>query len=102
MVKVAGKRFSTDEVVRAAQSMEGVDQAAAVTYERFGEIAVALFVVPAGGAALDEAELRAWLGRSLATFKIPRTVRALSDLPRLGSGKVDRPALRELCLTRRK
>ena len=102
VVKVAGKRFSTDEVVRAAQSMEGVDQAAAVTYERFGEIAVALFVVPAGGAALDEAELRAWLGRSLATFKIPRTVRALSDLPRLGSGKVDRPALRELCLTRRK
>lgn len=97
VVKVAGKRFSTDEVERAARVLAGVEQATAVTYERFGETALALFVAPAEGAELDEATMRVGLGWALAPFKIPRTVLVLEQLPRLASGKVDRQQLRELC-----
>jgi len=97
VIKVAGKRFSLDEVDRAARGLEGVEQAAAVTYERYGELAVGLFVVPGRGAQLSPETVRARLGQQLAPFKLPRTVRLLADLPRLPSGKVDRQQLRALC-----
>ena len=82
---------------RAARGLEGVEQAAAVTYERYGELAVGLFVVPGRGAQLSPETVRARLGQQLAPFKLPRTVRLLADLPRLPSGKVDRQQLRALC-----
>ena len=96
VIKVAGKRFSTNEVVGAATAAPGVDQAAAVTYQRYGEVAVALFVAARAGEELSIHELRADLGQRLAAFKLPRTIRVLPELPRLSTGKVDLRRLREL------
>ena len=94
VVKVAGKRFSVNEVVAAASAIQGVEQAAAVTYERYGEVAVALFVAPCPGEALEDEQLRQALARTLAAFKVPRTVRVLPELPRLSNGKVDLRSLK--------
>ena len=41
---------------------------------------VKAFVVPAPGAALDFAELRAWTGRRLSAFKVPRYWQAVEAL----------------------
>lgn len=95
IIKVAGKRFSTNEVAAAARALPGVDRVAVVTYQRFGENAVSLFVTTQDGAdPLTEQEIRRALAQTLALFKVPRSVHILEDLPRLSSGKVDSRALR--------
>lgn len=94
VVKVGGKRFSTDEVVRAAQACPGVGEAEAVAFERFGETAVALFATAPEGATLTAAGLRAALAEKLAGFKVPRAIEVLAEMPRLSNGKVDRMALK--------
>jgi len=96
IVKVGGKRFSSNEVVDLAQSLPAVEQGVAVVYERYGEGALALFVTMRSGGGPSESELRRLLHERLAPFKVPRTVRVLESLPLLANGKVDRQALRRL------
>jgi O-succinylbenzoic acid--CoA ligase len=96
IVKVGGKRFSTHEVVAAALAQPHVEQAVAVTFQRFDETAVALFVMPAAGAALAAPELRAALALRLAPFKLPRQINIVPELPLLANGKPDLGALRAL------
>jgi acyl-CoA synthetase (AMP-forming)/AMP-acid ligase II len=62
--------------------------------ERLGEVPVAI-VHAKNGHALGEDELRAFLDGRLAKFKIPeRIIFADTPLPRLGTGKIDRRALK--------
>jgi acyl-coenzyme A synthetase/AMP-(fatty) acid ligase len=48
------------------------------------------------GPRADGAELQAHVKATLSPHKYPRDVRFLAALPRTGSGKVDRRALRNL------
>lgn len=96
VVKVGGRRFSLAEVVQTAQSSPLVEQAHAITYARYGEAAVALFVVPQRGAALTAGDIRSFMTERLATFKVPRTIRVVDELPSRGIGKVDDAALKKL------
>jgi long-chain acyl-CoA synthetase len=62
--------------------------------ERLGEVPVAV-VLPKNGEELSEEQLQAFLGGRLARFKIPeRIIFADAALPRLGTGKIDRRALK--------
>ncbi|HVU30185.1 MAG TPA: class I adenylate-forming enzyme family protein [Sphingomicrobium sp.] len=62
--------------------------------ERLGEVPVAI-VHAKNGRSLDEDDLRSFLDGRLAKFKIPeRIIFADSPLPRLGTGKIDRRALK--------
>jgi malonyl-CoA/methylmalonyl-CoA synthetase len=94
LVKVGGKRFSSIEVERTLRAMPGVTDAAVVPFDRFGEQALAAFIV--AGAPLTEEAVRAFLGGKLAAFKLPRLVRFLPDLPRGALAKLDYAALRRL------
>ena len=98
VIKIGGKRFSADEIVIAVQSIAGVGEAAAIVYERFGENAVALFVTRATGSTvtLVAGDLRDALAARLAPFKVPRRIGVLDEMPRLGSGKIDRQRLSAL------
>ncbi|MBE3133141.1 MAG: long-chain fatty acid--CoA ligase [Acidobacteria bacterium] len=96
VVKVGGRRFSLAEVVQAALSLPPIDQAHAVPYDRYGELAVALFVVARQPPDLTPADVRAFLATRLAPFKVPRTIRVLDELPSRGIGKVDETALRRM------
>jgi acyl-coenzyme A synthetase/AMP-(fatty) acid ligase len=96
IVKVGGRRFSTSEIVRAALSHPAIEQAYAVTYGRYGEPAVALFVTVVPGAEATASGIRGHLTERVAPFKVPRTIRVLEELPTMGSGKVDAAALRSL------
>jgi len=95
-VKVGGRRFSTREIVLAALANPAVEQAHAVVYERFGESAVALFVVPRKNQSVTAPEVRSVLAGRLAPFKVPRTIQVLAGLPARGIGKIDEEALRAL------
>jgi len=96
VVKVGGRRFSTGEVVQTVLTEPAIQQAHAVVYERFGETAVALFVVGCKDVRLTAADVRRLLARRLAPFKVPRTIKVLAALPARGLGKVDEDALRSL------
>ena len=62
--------------------------------ERLGEVPVAVIYLK-HAATLDESELRRFLDGQLAKFKIPaRFVFSSEPLPRLGTGKFDRRALK--------
>jgi len=60
--------------------------------ERLGEVPVAVIHVKS---ALSEAELRRFLDGRIARFKMPeRIIFSVEPLPRLGTGKIDRRALK--------
>ena len=62
--------------------------------ERLGEVPVAVIHLKKGE-RLCEAELRAFLDGKLARFKMPeRIIFSAESLPRLGTGKIDRRALK--------
>ncbi|MNU02071.1 Long-chain-fatty-acid--CoA ligase [compost metagenome] len=58
-----------------------------------GELAKA-FVVLAQGQSVSEQELLEFCRTRLAAYKVPRLVAFVDDLPKTGSGKILRRALR--------
>jgi benzoate-CoA ligase family protein len=55
------------------------------------------FVAPAEGVSMDSgttAELQAFVKKKLVPYKYPRIVEYLSELPKTGTGKIDRQALK--------
>jgi acyl-CoA synthetase (AMP-forming)/AMP-acid ligase II len=60
-----------------------------------GEVPVA-FLELAPGEAVDPHALQDWAAERLAEYKMPKELRVIDALPRTGTGKVSRPALREL------
>lgn len=90
-----GENISTAEVEAEFYACEAVAEVCVfgVPDERLGEVPVA--IVQANGRGLSEEELRAFLDGRLAKFKIPERILFVdSPLPRLGTGKIDRRALK--------
>ena len=89
-----GENVYPGEVEAALAGCPGVASVAVVgvEHERWGEVGRA-FVVPETDAGLDAGDLDAWARERLAGYKVPRSFVFLDELPRLGSGKVDRSAL---------
>lgn len=102
MVLRGGENVYCSEVESAIYELDGVTEAAVfgVPDDRLGEI-VGAAIVLAPGRAMTEDQLRARLGRSLASFKLPERVWFLDDaLPRNASGKFMKRELRESLLGR--
>ncbi|SMO98613.1 Acyl-CoA synthetase (AMP-forming)/AMP-acid ligase II [Thalassovita litoralis] len=91
IINRGGEKISPLTVERAALRLPGVAEAVAfaVPHKTLGE-QVGLAV---SGAGLSEAAVLAHLAGELAEFERPRQVRIVAQMPRLGSGKVDRRAL---------
>ncbi len=103
---IAGR--AKDVIVRGGSNVHAVDVEAVlyahgdvaeaavfgVPHPVLGEDIVA-FVVPRPGRSVDPAELRAWCGERLSSYKVPREVRQVTALPRNATGKVVKDRLRE-------
>lgn len=99
MLKVGGENVDPMEVEGHLLRHPAVRQVAVVGYPdaRLTEVAVA-FVIPKDGAAITaEALIAACRGR-IASFKIPRHVFLVEDLPTTASGKIRKVDLREQAL----
>jgi fatty-acyl-CoA synthase len=96
MVKVGGENVDPTEVESYLSTLPGVRQAAVVGYPdaRLGEVAVA-FVQTAPGVMVVPDELIASCRGRIASFKIPRHVFVVDELPMTSSGKVQKTRLRE-------
>jgi acyl-CoA synthetase (AMP-forming)/AMP-acid ligase II len=91
-----GENISAAEVEAECYACPAVAESAVfgAADERLGEVPVAVIYVK-GGEQLDETQLRAFLNGRLARFKIPeRIIISPEPLPRLGTGKIDRRALK--------
>ena len=90
-----GENVFPGEVEAALVDCEGVAEAVVVgvAHEKWGEVGHA-FVQPRSGAFVTPDELLALLRAKLAHYKVPKTLELLAELPRVGSGKIDRSELK--------
>ena len=88
-LKVRGQRVELGEIEAAARSLPGVGEAAVEPVGSGSERRLVLFVEP------EVPDVRPGLTGLLPAAWVPDVVVALPALPRLPSGKLDRPALRE-------
>ena len=91
-----GENIATIEVEQAISAHEAVSEAAVVAapHERWGEIPVA-FVTTAGGREVEAEELQEFARERLAGFKVPKRIVFLDELPKTGTGKIQKYVLRE-------
>ncbi len=99
LLKVGGIWVAPDEVEACLGAHQAVAEAAVVGVDRDGLTITRAYVVVADGAVGDERladSLRTHVRETLSPHKYPREVVFLEAMPRTGSGKVDRAAIREL------
>ena len=63
--------------------------------EKWGEVGRA-FLEAVPGVELEVATVARFLEGKLARFKLPKRIIILPTLPRIGSGKIDKQALKEI------
>jgi long-chain acyl-CoA synthetase len=97
MLLVNGINVYPREIEEVMYQFPGVKEAAVIGKPdlRKGEQPVA-FVAPNEGQTVEEKELRHFLRKRLADYKVPRKVILLPALPRNATGKILKTALREL------
>ena len=85
MVIVGGENVYPIEIEEVIESIDGVDEAAVlgVTDEEYGEV-LAAFVV----GSVNEEQVLKTCKSELASYKVPRRVQTLDELPRTSTGKV--------------
>ena len=97
LIVSGGENIASVEVEAALLAHPAVREAAVVAMpdDRWGEVPAA-FVALRDGHAATEDELISWVRDRLAHFKAPRRVTVLASLPVGGTGKISKPALRDL------
>jgi fatty-acyl-CoA synthase len=91
-----GENISTVQVEQVLCSHPSVLEAAVVGMpdERWGEVPRAFVVLRPGAGAVEASELIEFVRARLAHFKAPQRVEIVDDLPKGGTGKVQKVALR--------
>jgi benzoate-CoA ligase family protein len=95
LLKVGGIWVAPAEIERCLATHPGVVECAVVGSLRDGLTLSCAFVVARDGAQLSPESLQAFVRDRLSPHKTPREVRLVHQLPKTGSGKIDRAALRE-------
>lgn len=96
MIICGGENIYCAEVENALAAHPAVAEVAVVgrADERWGEVPIAIVVSAPEQTVPELAELRVWLGDRLASYKHPKDVVTVAELPRNASGKIQKFALR--------
>lgn len=99
-IRRRGENISSFEVEADVVQHPAVQEAAAIGVpSEVGEEDVMVVVAPVQGAAMDPAELIAFLRARMAHFMVPRYVRVVPELPKTPTAKVQKNQLREQGIT---
>lgn len=95
LIVSGGENISSVEVEHALAAHPAVREAAVVGVpdDRWGEVPKA-FVSLLPGSTADVAELREWVRDRLAGFKVPKAIVVVDELPKGGTGKIQKQSLR--------
>jgi malonyl-CoA/methylmalonyl-CoA synthetase len=96
LIITGGLNVYPKEIEERIDALPGVVESAVIGVPDpdFGE-AVTAVVVPKPGCLVDEAQVIAALRGEIASFKVPKRVHAIDELPRNAMGKVQKNLLRE-------
>lgn len=99
MIIRGGENISPLEIENVLSAHAGVVESAVigVPSEEWGQ-EVAAVVVPSFDVDVSVDELQRWVGERLGSYKVPRTIRFVEELPRTESGKVIRRDLSDVVL----
>lgn len=94
IIKTGAHRVQPQDVEAIIAEIEGVEEVAVIPVddEILGQVIKAVVVVRPG-AAVTEIEIKARCRARLATFKVPKHVEFVGNLPRTSSGKLQRHLL---------
>jgi fatty-acyl-CoA synthase len=97
-----GENISTIEVEQALAAYPSIAEVAVVAApdDRWGEVPVAFLTLRSTGEALDIDELREFARGRLARFKVPKRFEVVDELPKTGTGKIQKFALRKIASDR--
>lgn len=97
IIKSGGYKLSALEIEGVLLDHEAIREAAVIGLpdDTWGE-AVAAAVTLKDGASLDLAGLKQWCAERMSSYRIPRRLKVMDELPRNAMGKVIKTALREL------
>jgi acyl-coenzyme A synthetase/AMP-(fatty) acid ligase len=102
MLKVGGRQVFTREIEDVIASHSAVEEVAVVGVEDATRGLVArAFVVSVKGALVSSGDIRQYCAEKLASYKVPRIIDFVSDLPRTESGKVRYGTLRSTVVSGR-
>ncbi|MFI6517424.1 AMP-binding protein [Spirillospora sp. NPDC050679] len=96
MIVSGGENVFPGEVEDLLGGHEGVAEVSVtgVDDEKFGQ-RLAAYVVRADGSQVSEDELKAYVKKNLARYKVPRDISFVDELPRTSTGKVKAKALKQ-------
>jgi acyl-CoA synthetase (AMP-forming)/AMP-acid ligase II len=96
MIKCGANRISPFEIEDVVCKMQGIMECAAVGVpdEILGE-AIKLFVVPAESLAVTDKDIAIFCKQNLASFKMPKQIQFIAQLPKTASGKIKREELKK-------
>ncbi len=96
VIKTGGEWISSLELENLISQHEAVSEAAAIGIpdEKWGEAVHAAVVLKEGQQASEE-EIIGFCKKNLASYKAPKSITFLSQLPRTGSGKLFKKGLRD-------
>ncbi|MEU1428767.1 non-ribosomal peptide synthase/polyketide synthase [Nocardia sp. NPDC005746] len=92
-VKLRGLRIELGEIEAALTAHPGVAQSVVVVHGSGADAQLVGYVVPAPGAEISVAALKAELAQRLPVYMVPAVLMALESFPVNSSGKLDRGAL---------
>lgn len=89
MIKSGAHRIHPKEIEEAIAELDGVGEVAVVGVpdEILGQV-IKAYILPKPGATLGPLQIRAHCHKRLASYKIPKFVEFVSELPKTASGKV--------------
>jgi acyl-CoA synthetase (AMP-forming)/AMP-acid ligase II len=96
LVVSGGENIYPAEIERVMAEHSQIQDVAVIGVpdERWGEVPKAV-VVAKPGAAIDTEQLLAWCRQQIASFKCPKTVDVVAELPRNPTGKILKKDLRK-------
>ncbi len=93
-VKIRGFRVELGEIEAALAHQPGVGTVAVVLRPQDGIDQLVAYLVFEGGIRIPNSDLRSALAKTLPAYMVPGYFEALSEMPRLTSGKIDRNNLK--------